>query len=486
MNLFARGVTTSVTTVLAVAAVASCTDSTSALRSQRLTSADSARLGLLQARLSRATLDAIDPGLTIVSAVPGFFAGASQPNPLTFTFSGPVREVTIVGSGAISCSGDLGTLTGYDANGNTLGSASLSLISPADCGQDNVTFGAAATLVTSGVMATAVLTPMSLLTFPVFNLVGHASQTYTLQLGRGPAPPATVAADCRGSVTRGETVHCTTTVTPTQPYVITKRTSAGSGYLFTSSERISQTDGAPYDWDGFAVLSSQVSITVAITVNGAETALDPATTSFTVNARTGPEWTGFTIPETPPGPTFVTGAPLPENPFTTPGSLAFPPGATGRNIQVYTYHFGTVASGPNANLVYTRAPMSLKSATIYVHGWLLSTSAFYRAQAISSNTVIGTRPCTRSDIDALRNAVITHENLHYSESKKFFDTHDVLKALEAAYAPFDAVQLDLTALETAHDAMTNGAFDTAWKAAALTAVDDQHPVPTSACSPAQP
>jgi len=434
-----------------------------------------------------------DPAVSLVSAVPGTFMGFSQPSPLTFTFAGPVRSVTVTGQGAISCSGDQGTLTGYDSAGHAIGSVSLHLIDPADCSPednpDNVTFGATATLVTTGVMAKAILSPMSLLEFPVFDLVGHASQDYTVELGVGTAPPATLSVTCDASVTRGNDVKCTASVDPRQPFVVTERHAAGAGYSFTSAERI-ESDGAPYEWSGKAVLDTHVSITVAVTQNGAETPLAPGTADFTVIARTGPEWTGLKIQSTAPAPEYVSGAPLADNPFPTVGSLLAPDGATGKYQQTITYRWGTVGGGPNTNLVYTRAPATVEASRIFIHAWLLSDSRFYKAQRGNSNPILGQRDCNGADIDRLRNNVIAHETLHYSEDKKFFDTHDVQAALEAAHAPFHVSQLGQPgsddALKAARDAASDAAFGTAWKAVAETAVDTGHPVDTPSCRAAKP
>ena len=127
--------------------------------------ADSERVGYFRARAERRALTPgaalrtlSSAGATVVSVTPGWVQGASQRQPIVATLSGNVNSVKVASGqlpgDAILCSGNYGTLIAYDANGATLGSAPLTLIDPTDCGSDNVTFGAQATVtVTQGVIA---------------------------------------------------------------------------------------------------------------------------------------------------------------------------------------------------------------------------------------------------------------------------------------------------------------------------------------------
>jgi PKD repeat protein len=144
---------------------------------------------------------------TVVSVTPGWFQGSAQRLPITAVLSGNVNSVTVTGgtgSGdAILCSGSYGTLVGYDANDVVLGSVPLSLIAPWDCGYDNVTFGAQATLtVTQGMIAKFTILPMSPVEFQVLGVRGgRASATYSVSLGEYPAvvdnpPKAVFSAAC--------------------------------------------------------------------------------------------------------------------------------------------------------------------------------------------------------------------------------------------------------------------------------------------------
>jgi hypothetical protein len=164
--------------------------------SRGLTHDDSVARGVFAPSMNRLSaspaplLDAISDGsAAIASVTPGWFQGASQPGTISATVTGNVNSVTVVGRGAILCSGNYGDLIGYDADGLELGRTSLQLIDASDCSPpdnpDDVTFGAQATLtVTSGLIARFEITPMSPLNFPVLgNPGGRASQTYTATLG---------------------------------------------------------------------------------------------------------------------------------------------------------------------------------------------------------------------------------------------------------------------------------------------------------------
>jgi hypothetical protein len=132
---------------------------------------------------------------TLVSVSPGYRQGADQPEPIEIRFSGPVWYIGIGPvppvSGALYCLGTFGTAVAYGADGTELTRADLELMNPADCGTDNLTAGAEATLRTNSnsPIARLVILPMSPLTFPVFNLEGRAKATYSVTYGGGPPPP---------------------------------------------------------------------------------------------------------------------------------------------------------------------------------------------------------------------------------------------------------------------------------------------------------
>ena len=158
--------------------------------------ADSERVGYFRDRAVRRglTADAMrrsvsSAGATVVSVTPGWVQGYLQRQPIVATLSGNVSSVKVQSGqspgDAILCSGNYGTLIAYDANGAVLGSTPLSLIDPVDCGSDNVTFGAEATVaVTQGVIASFKILPMSPFEFSVNGVKGgRATATFAATLG---------------------------------------------------------------------------------------------------------------------------------------------------------------------------------------------------------------------------------------------------------------------------------------------------------------
>ena len=152
---------------------------------------------------------------------------------------------------------------------------------------------------------------------------------------------------------------------------------------------------------------------------------------------------------------------------------------------LYAYPTAAVGSGPNTNLVYAKAPFSLKSVAIYVHGMLQAGSAFYNARPFSTNVISGVKPCLRSDIDRLRNGVIAHENKHYSEAKAFFDATDAQKAFEATRAPIDVASITEDSFKAASDAAVAASFGAALDQKSDKDVDNNNPVITPSCDPSK-
>ena len=129
----------------------------------------------------------------IVSISPGWVQGASQPEMIRVQLSGPVKSVSIqsgaVGD-AIFCSGNYGRLVAYDVLSQLLADVPLTLIEPADCGEDQLTLGAKATATSSSAAIDHFfIVPMSPLTFSVMGTPGgRATATYSAQLGADPDP----------------------------------------------------------------------------------------------------------------------------------------------------------------------------------------------------------------------------------------------------------------------------------------------------------
>lgn len=387
------------------------------------------------------SFDAISDGTaSIVSVSPSLFQGFAQPSTISVTVAGRVNSVSVVGSGAIECSGSYGTLIGYDATGAELGEAPLQLIDPADCSPDdnpdNVTFGAQATLtVASGIIARFEITPMSPLEFPVFNLVGHASATYAISLGVAPPPTLQVKCDPAAPI-RGTRVTCTATLSDGSAFTPTHQKSVSGGITIVDAD-VPTTTGPSYAWTGIAVVPTDV--TIQATMGGTATS---ASSSFGVTSRIGnsPDWLDpefKDFPENPPAPTFVGGPPL-TAPYpgitVTQSGYNVDEGALGFTFFNYptTAQTGSPRTGPDAGIRFvlnvTWKPVNAQGAAagIYVEQSLQASDPFYQRQT-------GPSPkCTQSDMAALSSLIQRHESAHWTEARtraKPLKTQTVIEGL---------------------------------------------------------
>ena len=106
-------------------------------------------------------------------------------------FGVPVKGLTLTSTGALNCSGTLGTLIGY-RHDTLVAEADNALTDPADCGSDDVTFGVTGQFPPDSVIDSLVIVGVDPWTFPVFNLTGRAWLKYTLTYAPLNAEPTSV------------------------------------------------------------------------------------------------------------------------------------------------------------------------------------------------------------------------------------------------------------------------------------------------------
>lgn len=367
-------------TLGALAALAGCTDaplgarSRAALGERRLTRADSLSRRLLEApgALRRNAIPA-DPACTdaaagcaaFLSAAPGFFQGADQPGAIELTFAGPVLSVTVTGAGAISCDGTYGELLAYGGDGSEVGRATMSLIDPADCSPvdnpDNVTFGASATVTATQPIARVVVLPMAPVTFPVFDLTGRASATYTVVYGAGASAPQLALSCTPVPVTRGQVVRCEAGVSPASPFTVTRLRATGKGFRSEDFPNTAVTAGDVYAWEGMAVADTRVRVEVtAATPSGTRTLTREV--SFDVQPRIWP------VPQ-------LTGAMAVLSQLDPNGQMqAYPTnGVLGgsRPVSPATFFQSVPVSratgGPNRGLAILATPFTVGEWEVYLH-----------------------------------------------------------------------------------------------------------------------
>jgi hypothetical protein len=313
----------------------------------------------LLVRRSQSAFDEIgDAGGVAFVASPSLhqslYPGREQTAPVTIAFARAVSAVTVVGDGAIKCTGTYGTLVAYDASGAEVARQAMTLRDASDCAEDDVTFGAAGTVSSpAGGITRIVIEPMSPMTFPVFELTGYATAYYTVTTPA--APPTPTAACAPMTPTRGDNVNCIVVVNGADFTVLEQR-AKGSGFTIVENPNVTVSAGQFHAWGGGeAVANSEVKFKVRWTVNGQVTERT-VVASFTVQPR---GWSPLTLTNAPAhqqalGPAMLA---FPTNgtlgAFDFEGPVIGIPGST-----------ATVSSGPNVGISYFTQPIVLSDVAI--------------------------------------------------------------------------------------------------------------------------
>ena len=368
--------------------------------------------------------------LLLVSAQPSLSQGYSQPNTIVLTLAGPVGRITVVGQGAIQCSGQYGDLIGYDSTGVEIGRTSLQLIDPADCSPswnpDNVTYGAQATLITEATMARAEITPMSPLEFTVNgNCCGRASATYSVDLGETPKLPIDLT--CTGPFDRGVSITCTAT-SPNSSQVL-----KATAWSFVTAQgfRINRTfEQTQLTWSGALVTDGDV--VVQGTIDGRPAESQPR--RVTAKAR---DWT-TKMPQ-------LVHSGLPTSTMNS-RPTAFKD-QMGRNKE-QTFATPTEGNsiiisdwGPNHQLTYlSEMPLTVQTNPEVNLNALNDTSGFYRIQEPRQRKIGTVTYCAQSYVPTIIEPIRKHEgyNLELKSHARIFQDTAVARArisFEAAVAP---------------------------------------------------
>ncbi|MHB1329846.1 MAG: hypothetical protein ACYC2K_16735 [Gemmatimonadales bacterium] len=199
----------------------------------------------------------------------------SQRLPISITFAGVVRGITLESTGALKCAAaSHGRIKGY-RGGVEVVNVENTLIDPADCGADDVTFGVRGQVPASVAVDSLVIVGPDPWTFDVLGLNGRASLYYTITYD------PSLALDC-GVVIRGQTATC----------AILDSVDAVSGWRFDGPVLPGLNDSVHVasaatglTWSGVGVISGKVS--AIVTVGGQ---IDTVSGSLTVADRTGPAW----------------------------------------------------------------------------------------------------------------------------------------------------------------------------------------------------
>lgn len=195
-------------------------------------------------------------------------------------FVGTIRAFRLRSTGALLCSGSLGTVRGF-LNGSHVASVATTLINPSDCGADDVTFGVQAAFAAGAIVDSVVITGVSPWQFMVQGAQGRALLKYTLEYTQ---ESGSLQVACQPQpVIRASNVTCTGSV-------------QGSGFTLdltgwqfdaaSGADSVTRSIGVTEaSWSGKLVTPGAV--TVRGNINGAPAT---ATTLLSVSARA---WSGI-------------------------------------------------------------------------------------------------------------------------------------------------------------------------------------------------
>lgn len=257
------------------------------------------------------------------------------------------------------------------------------------------------------------------------------------------APPG-VHVECKQSDPhRGKTVRCTTTVVPAQPYTVIRRVAKGKGFQTIDEARTEHAAGEADVWEGTAVASSDVRVTIEVNSDGQVKQMTNKTPAhFEVQARVWADWKLTTLALR----MFV----------LVPGYIA-PYAVPGTDLGVFqlvtpdsaSITLDRASDGPNDGLAYIKDPIQVTDYMVGLYPGLQpppnpeppSSSPDYRAWYgwYDDQNGVGSGTCAAADLVTLLNNVDRHEgttmasNSHFGVANNQFTTLHPQTALEALY-----------------------------------------------------
>jgi hypothetical protein len=259
----------------------------------------------------------------------------------------------------------------------------------------------------------------------------------TLPSGSG---PDTLEVDCDASVTRGNDVHCVTTVSSGAPFTILWRQStslAEPGRVYRDTDSIPVATNSSDDWTGKAAVRTRVRVLARV---GSQVFVTSDT--FGVASRWGsPPWNAQLLDNNRPLPAAAGHPPLwatapgfyPlngsfSNGWTTAkGSL----GLTQYRLSAFSY--SSSSSGPNKPWFFTSSAVAVDTAynRIWYNESMTSGNAFYQRQTGGLTGVNPPDYCNSTYMNQQRGYVLDHENAHWQVYSDYLAQHNVQARVEA-------------------------------------------------------
>jgi len=391
----------------------------------------------------------------------------AQPEPLIYTFTRPILNPVVVGSGDVPCVGSPGEVIAHTISEQTV-TVPLQIIDPSDCGLDEKTTGyISPPIITSDPIRAIEIMPPSAMqwhfeyTITACDDDGSNCQPVTIQgdpfahvgysiyFRETPIDEPTLTVSCTpAAVVRRADVRCLGHVTPARPYTLLRKQADAEGHTYVDDRSEEKAAGDDVDWSGTAIVDTRVSMTVRITTTTGTRELSGEAT-FTVSPET---WPPFVMPQRPTPIIATTELPYPPIQEKN-GQDQIPDGSLG--VMDLYYDGSTpvsVFSGPNTNWFYIPRSVSLASADIFINRALDANDPFYKAQTgTSPNQVLGIKYCSAGDMQNLRRQVIDHENAHYDAYITYFAANDVPALFERLHMYMDVASLGQPGVPTLKD-----------------------------------
>jgi hypothetical protein len=265
--------------------------------------------------------------------------------------------------------------------------------------------------------------------------------------------PTVVVACTPLSVVRAATVTCVTKLQPnTLAFTVVQKQAKLSTYTVVDTTTESKAAGDSSVWAGPAIDTSDVAVTLSVTVDGTARTLT-GTGSFGVRTR---GWPHFSFPTALPvwvytrdGPFTVRAPPYPGIAVHSGGADTLLKGGLGRNVHRFYDYRNFTTDGPNQNLLYLSFPPSFSGESVFIRISLSPADSFYLLQ--NPATPVGTEPspsplsayCVASDLDALRDRVLWHEGViahwlggdHHTVNVQYYVDYDVMAIFDGAWVP---------------------------------------------------
>ncbi|MGH7718211.1 MAG: hypothetical protein ACREON_05135, partial [Gemmatimonadaceae bacterium] len=270
-------------------------------------------------------------------------AGTGPSSQITILFSQPISSITATISDPTFAGN---TMAAFDANGALL---------------ESVTFAYSGTPGVNTPDTKTIVGPIKgvdLIPAPA----DYVAYDATITVG-----PQRVMVHCTPSPTRGTIVQCRTSMLIPQPYTVLKKEAKGSGFTVRDSLPFPHVAGEEDVWQGEAVATSDVTVTVQVTTGGTTTQLrnNPAV-RFAVQPRAWPQWqlTQLIGPQITAGIQGMTPY-IVDDDTTTLGvmQVEFP------SKESMVLFRPTV--GPNRGLVYIRDPIVVSEYLVGIHEGLV-------------------------------------------------------------------------------------------------------------------